>query len=135
MEFKLKAGDVLAAEQAINELSKIKMRGAYGISVARLLKCVTKAANKVRDNRLEIVKKHGTLQDGGQYKVKEGHELDLEKEGKSLLDEEVCVRGNPLPRGIDEIEVEPKVWLGLLPFLQEEVDRKKKEEKDECSDE
>lgn len=133
MEFTITASEVLQAENSINALSKVKMKGTYGISVARLHKAITKKAEEIRKDRLELVKKNSDKQEDGKYKVKEGHELDLEKDGKSLLESEVIVRANPIPRGVSEIEVEPAIWYALIPFLQEEVDRKKKE-KQECSD-
>ncbi len=134
MEFNLTAGEVLQAEAAITELSRIKMKAAFGMPVARLLKAITKQADEFRRKRLELVKNHGDKQDGGQYKIIEGHELDLEKDGKALLDSEMTVRANPIPRGISDIEIEPKYLVPLIPFFQEEVDRKKKE-KQECSGE
>ena len=108
MEFKLTAGEVLQAEAAIAELSRIKMKAAVGIPVARLSKAITRQADEFRKKRLDLVKNHGDKQDNGKYKVKEGHELDLDKDGKALLDDEVSVRSNPIPRGISDIEIEPK---------------------------
>jgi hypothetical protein len=134
MEFTITTGELLAAEQALNEFAKVKMRGSYGISVARLLKKISKAADKAREGRAEIVKKNGELQPDGKYKVKEGHELSLEKDSREWLNTEVKVLGDPLPRGISDVEVEPRIWLPMMPFLQEEVDRAKKEEQ-ECKDE